>query len=31
VIVTSGGASVTSASFYVYHEPGEPMCGKYYC
>jgi hypothetical protein len=31
VIVTSGGASVTSAQFYVYHEPGEPMCGKYYC
>jgi len=31
VIVTSGGASVTSSEFYVYHEPGEPMCGKYYC
>lgn len=31
VIVTSGGSSVTSASFYVYHEPGEPMCGKYVC
>jgi subtilisin family serine protease len=31
VIVTSGGASVTSPSFYVYHEPGEPMCGDYVC
>jgi len=31
VIVTSGGSSVTSAAYYVYHEPGEPMCGKYYC
>jgi subtilisin family serine protease len=31
VIVTSGGVSATSQSFYVYHEPGEPMCGKYYC
>ncbi|HEY0037514.1 MAG TPA: S8 family peptidase [Longimicrobium sp.] len=31
VIVTSGGSSVTSPEWYVYHEPGEPMCGKYYC
>ncbi|MBD0320110.1 MAG: S8 family serine peptidase, partial [Gemmatimonadetes bacterium] len=31
VVVTSGGSSVTSPEFYVYHEPGEPMCGMYYC
>jgi hypothetical protein len=31
VIVTSGGASVTSAEYFVYHEPGEPMCGDYLC
>ncbi|HET7233494.1 MAG TPA: S8 family peptidase [Longimicrobium sp.] len=31
VVVTSGSSSVTSPEFYVYHERGEPMCGKYYC
>jgi subtilisin family serine protease len=31
VIVTSGGASATSSAFYVYKEPPEPMCGRYYC
>jgi subtilisin family serine protease len=31
VTVTSGGASVTSAEWFVYHEPGEPMCGDYLC
>ncbi|HEV3050052.1 MAG TPA: S8 family peptidase [Longimicrobium sp.] len=31
VTVTSGGVSVTSPEFYVYKEPPEPMCGKYYC
>ena len=31
VIVTSGGSSGTSPEFYVYHEPGEPMCGDHYC
>jgi serine protease len=30
VIVTSGGASVTSSEFFVYVEP-EPMCGDYKC
>lgn len=31
VIVTSGGASVTSSEYYVYKDPGEVMCGQYYC
>jgi len=31
VVVTSGGATTTSPEFYVYKEPPEPMCGKYYC
>jgi subtilisin family serine protease len=31
VTVTSGGATATSPAFYVYKEPPEPMCGKYYC